>query len=264
MLDTMAHPHRTRRRLNSTALAGAAVALCLVSAGCAEHRDGNSMARDAATTEAKSLNQSLGHRSRARDAEYIAATEILEAANGGTSDVRREPVAWSGRTTGDEQATIDVRFVATVEESSGTGFGDLGNSAGQATRCYRYQLQLYRYTAFEEIDCPSVATPPVPTAAPVPTLPDDTHDRLTAALRTATPDTLASRVRAAFPEKHVTVDTTTHENALVAAVGVPAERECLVLVRTPGGAIETPGYDQIWLEPGEMGCRTGLYVSPPR
>ncbi|MBB5479433.1 hypothetical protein [Micromonospora parathelypteridis] len=257
-------PHRTRRRLGSTALVCAAVAVCLLSAGCSEYRDGDSMARNDAAAEAESLNESLGHRSRVRDAEYIAATEILDAAEGGTSNVRREPLAWSGRTGGDEQASIDVRFVATVEEDSGATFGDLGNSAGQATRCYRYLLQLYRYTSFGEIDCPSVVTPPVPTAAPFPTLPDDARDRLTAALRTATPDTLAGAVRAAFPEKHVTVDTTTHDNALVAAVGVPAERDCLLLVRTPGGGIQAPGYDPVWLEPGEMGCRTGLYVSPPR
>ncbi|MET7667454.1 hypothetical protein ABZS39_04890 [Micromonospora luteifusca] len=260
----MAHPHRPRRRLGSTALARAALMLCLLSAGCAEYGDGDAMARDDAAAEAKSLNKSLGHRSRARDAEYIAATEILDPVEGGTSNVRREPLAWSGRTVGGAKATIDVRFVATVEEGEVNTFGNLGHSAGQATRCYRYLLELYRYTSFEEIDCPSVVTPPVPTAAPIPTLPDDARDRLTAALRNATPDTLASRVRAAFPEKHVIVDTVTHENALVAAVGVPAERACLLLVRTPDGAIESPAYDRIWLEPGEMGCRTGLYVSPPR
>ncbi|WP_406066982.1 hypothetical protein [Micromonospora sp. NBC_01638] len=226
--------------------------------------DGDSMARDIAATSAELLAKDLGHRNRVRDAEYIAATEILKAVDGENSNVRREPLAWSGRTAGSEQATIDVRFVVTVAEDNGASFGDLGNSAGQATRCYRYLLELYRYTKFEEIDCPAVATPPVPTAVPFPTLPPDARDRLTAALRTATPDTLAGAVRAAFPEKHVTVDTVTHENALVATVGVPAERDCLLLVRTPGGAIEMPGYDQIWLEPGEMGCRTGLYVSPPR
>ncbi|HEX5597235.1 MAG TPA: hypothetical protein VFX61_14650, partial [Micromonosporaceae bacterium] len=80
----------------------------------------------------------------------------------------------------------------------------------------------------------------------------------------ATPDTLAGTVRAAFPEKHITVDTVTHKGALVAAVGVPAERDCILLVRTPSGAIESPGYDAVWLEPGELGCKTGLYVSPPR
>ncbi|MET8230378.1 hypothetical protein ABZS77_06845 [Micromonospora sp. NPDC005298] len=71
-------------------------------------------------------------------------------------------------------------------------------------------------------------------------------------------------MRAAFPEQRVTVDTTTHEGVLVAAVGVPAERDCLLPIRTAGGAVESPGYDPTWLEPGETGCRTGLYTSPPR
>ncbi|MET8120601.1 hypothetical protein [Micromonospora sp. NPDC005189] len=239
------------------------VVACLMLSGCAEYRDGDSMARDIAASEAERLDDDLGHRNRVRDAEQIAATEISEA-EGSSSTVRREPLAWSGRTAGSERATIDVRFAVTVAEDSGTSFGDLGNSAGQATRCYRYLLELYRYTSYEEIDCPSVASPPAPSAAPIPALPDDARDRLSTALRTATPDTLAGAVRAAFPEKHIKVDTVTHEGALVAAVGVPAERDCLLLVRTPGGAIESPGYDAIWLEPGEMGCRTGLYVSPPR
>ncbi|WP_320068550.1 hypothetical protein [Micromonospora sp. RTGN7] len=215
-------------------------------------------------TEAELLDDNLGHRNRVRDAEYIAATEIPKAVEGGVSTVRREPLAWSGRTARSEQATIDVRFVVTVAERPGTSFGDLGNDAGQATRCYRYRLELYRYTSHQEIDCPPVAAPPAPTAAPIPRLPDDAKKRLTAALRTATPDTLEDSVRTAFPEKHIIVDTVTHEGALVAAVGVPAERDCLLMVRAPGGAIESPGYDAIWLEPGEMGCRTGLYVSPPR
>ncbi|WP_433130186.1 hypothetical protein ACQPWW_06695 [Micromonospora sp. CA-240977] len=239
------------------------LALCLLSAGCAEYQDGDAMARDQAATEAKRLTEKLGARDRVRDAEYIAATEILEPTTVGTSSGRREPLAWSGRIFADEQATIDVRFTVAVAEKYGN-YGNPGNSAGQATRCYRYRLQLYRPTSSEEIDCPSVATPPVPTAKPYPAMPDDAIDRLTKALRTATPDTLAATVRAAFPEKHVTVDTTTHQNALVAVLAVPAERQCLLLVRTPDGAITQPGYDREWLEPGETGCNTGLYVSPPR
>lgn len=239
------------------------MALCLLSAGCAEYRDGDAIAQDSAATAAELLNERLGHRNRVRSAEHIAAAEILEPPSGGTSNVHREPLAWSGRIVRDEQATVDVRFVVTVQEDYGT-FGNPGHSAGQATRCYRYLLELYRYTSYKEIDCPAASTPPVPTAEPIPTLPDDARNRLTAVLRTATPDTLAGAVRAAFPEQHVTVDTTTHENALVAVVGVPAERQCLLLVRAPDGAITSPGYDRIWLEPGETGCKTGLYVSPPR
>ncbi|MEU4471287.1 hypothetical protein [Micromonospora sp. NPDC023888] len=239
------------------------LALCLLSAGCAEYGDGDSIARDQAAAEAKALAEKLGGQDRVRDAEYIAATQILEPTTVGTSKPHREPLAWSGGTFADEQATIDVRFTVTVAESQGN-FGNLGHSAGQAIRCYRYRLRLYRHASSEEIDCPSVATPPVPTAKPYPAMPDDAVDRLTAALRTATPDTLAATVRAAFPEKHVTVDTATHQNALVAVLAVPAERQCLLLVRKPDGAITAPGYDREWLEPGETGCNTGLYISPPR
>ncbi|TNH30636.1 hypothetical protein FHG89_06905 [Micromonospora orduensis] len=222
------------------------------------------MARDWAAAEAQRLDVDLEHRDRIRDAEYIAATGIPRAAGGDSSPVRIEALAWSGRTAPGEQAVIDVRIAVTVTEDHGSTFGDLGHSAGQATRCYRYRLELHRATSHQEIDCPAVATPPMPTAAPVPALPDDARARLTAALRTATPSTLAGAVRAAFPERHVTVDTATHEGALVAAVGVPAERDCLLMVRTAGGAIESPGYDPVWLEPGETGCGTGLYISPPR
>ncbi|MFF5052256.1 hypothetical protein ACFY1S_03600 [Micromonospora sp. NPDC000663] len=241
-----------------------AVVACLLLSGCADYGDGDEMARDMAAAEAERLVADLGYGDRIRDAEYIAATGVPPVAAGDSSPVRVEALAWSGRTAPHEQAVIDVRIAVTVTEDHGASFGDLGHSAGQATRCYRYRLELHSATSRQEIDCPAVATPPVPSAAPVPALPDDARARLTAALRAATASTLAGAVRAAFPERHVTVDTATHEGALVAAVGVPAERECLLLVRTAGGAIESPGYDPAWLEPGETGCGIRLYISPPR
>ncbi|MFI7334568.1 hypothetical protein [Micromonospora aurantiaca (nom. illeg.)] len=245
--------------------------LLLASAGCGRgfgEESGDALARDTAAAEAKQLNTELGHRNRARDAGSIAAAEIVQeptdAASGGGATVRREALAWSGRTAGNERATVDVRFVVTVPEQPPVSIGGASNSAGEATRCYRYEFELYRYTTYHEIDCPSGPAPSPPTAAPVPRVPEDGRQRLTAVLRTATPDTLAGAVRAAFPQDWISVDTTVHEGALVAAVGVPAERDCLLLVRTPAGKIESPGYDRIWLEPGETGCRTALYVAPPR
>ncbi|MFI5833321.1 hypothetical protein ACIA5A_06545 [Micromonospora sp. NPDC051300] len=244
-----------------------AVTVALASTGCGEHR-GDVLAAEAAQVEAKRLNTALGHRDRQRDAASIAAAEILGGAEApataDASTVRREALAWSGRVFGDERATVDVRFVVTVPEHSAGAISDTGHSAGTASRCYRYELRLYRYTSYREIDCPSGAAPPPPSAAPVPKVPDDGRVRLTAVLRKATPQTLAARVRAAFPQEWLTVDTVTHEGALVAAVGVPAERDCLLLVRTPAGRIEEPGYDRVWLEPGEIGCRTALYTAPPR
>ncbi|MER7001501.1 hypothetical protein ABT297_00375 [Dactylosporangium sp. NPDC000555] len=224
--------------------------------GCATGPvDGDSLARDSAEQQAARLNDKLGHRDRVRDAEYIAATEIAPSAT---------PVGWSGRTTGDEKATVDVRFAVTVPEQHAAAIGDRGNSAGSATRCYRYVLQLYRYTEYHEIGCPAIATPPVPSASPVLTLPADAKDRLDAALRTATPDTLASVVRAAFPQDGVKVDTVTREGTLVAAVGVPAERDCIVMIKTADGAIQQVGYKRVQLEPGELGCSVGLFTNPPR
>jgi hypothetical protein len=37
-----------------------------------------------------------------------------------------------------------------------------------------------------------------------------------------------------------------------------------VVIRTPDGSTKSIGFDRIWLEPGEMGCGTGLYTHPPR
>lgn len=245
-------------------LAGAMLVAAVAVVGCASGpTDGGAEAHDRAEGAAKRLNDDLGRRSRVRAAEYIAATEIpTEPQDGGHLLVT--PLAWSGQTSGDEQATIDVRFVVTLPEQEVVSFGGRGRTAGGATRCYRFTLQLYRDTGFREIPCPAVATPPVPSPSPPLTLPPDTEDRLAAALRTATPETLASVVRAAFPQQGFVVDTVTNQGALVAAVSVPAERDCVVMVRTPGGEPKRVVFDQIQLEPGETGCGTGLYTNPVR
>ncbi|MFY1693629.1 hypothetical protein [Plantactinospora sp. WMMB782] len=225
---------------------------------------GSALAQVIAEEQAELLGKALGYRNRVRGAEHIAATEISERAQGDGWTAQLVPVEWSGRVGGSERATIDVRIVVTVDARPASGFDSGGNSAGRATRCYRYHLRMYRYTDHDEVDCPAVAAPPEPSASPIERLPDDAHDRLSKALRAATPATLGSAVRSAFPEAYVSVDVADHEGWLVAAVGVPAERDCLLLVRSPAGAIESPGYDRISLEPGELGCSTGLFVSPPR
>ena len=47
------------------------------------------------------------------------------------------------------------------------------------------------------------------------------------------------------------------------AVGIPAERECILVVRDDAGALSFPSYRPISLAPGETGCVTGLYTDPP-
>ena len=229
--------------------------------------DGEDVARDWIRSEAARLEEDLGHISNQRNAETFAARMIERQPVPGSSpedSLLIEPVAWSGRTFGDEVTTIDVRFTATVAVRSAAGFGERGTTAGSATMCYRYVLQLYRYTQREQIDCPDVEQPPIPVPEVVPALPPDARQRIETALLSATPESLASDVRAAFPEEFIRVDATVHGGELVAAVGIPAERECLLAVRQVDGAINYPGYDPVWLEPGELGCSVALYTAPPR
>jgi hypothetical protein len=243
---------------------GGVLVAAVTLAGCAiGPADGENLARDAADQAAERLNDDLGHRERVRSAEQIAATEV-QADGHSDGRVQMTPLAWEGRTAGDEKATIDVRFVAAVAGRGADTVGDRGNSAGAVTQCYRYTLQLYRYTEYEEIDCPKVARPPVPSASPVLTLPRDAAKRLEAALRDATPETLAGAVRGAFPQEGIGVDTVTSNGTLVAAVGVAAERDCVVMIRTADGKTREVAFDRIQLEPGETGCRTALYTSPAR
>jgi hypothetical protein len=212
---------------------------------------------------AQQLGKKLGYRNRVRDAEYIAATEIPAVPHDDTR-VGVTPLAWSGQTTRAELATIDVRFTASALEPSVSPSGHRVDVLASATVCFRYTLQLYRDTSHQEIDCPAVATPPVPSASPVLVLPADAEERLSAALRTATAATLASVVRAAFPQDGITVDTIDSHGTLVAAVGVPAERDCIVMIRTPDGEMKRISFGRIQLEPGESGCHTTLYTNPVR
>ena len=263
-LDPLRYSSGVRRRTTVLRLAAAMAAAAITLVGCTTGPvDGRTLARDAAALTAKRLNDKFGHRERVRDAEYIAATEVpTEAQDDG--QVRVTPLAWSGRTSGNEKATLDLRFAATVQEQPAVSFGERGHTAGSATRCYRYTLQLYRYSGYREIRCPAVATPPVPSPAPVLRLPPDAPDRLAVALRSAKPETLASVVRAAFPRTGISVDTVTWHDTMVAAVGVPAERDCIVMIRTPDGQPEQIAFDRIQLEPGETGCRSALYTAPVR
>jgi hypothetical protein len=226
--------------------------------------DGDSVAEKVAQDSAEQLNIRLGYRNRPRDAASIAATEVAmdPTTDPSLQATRMVPLAWSGRVHSDETATIDVRFTVTV--SVDTGYFGPGHTAGSAKQCYRYTLRYYRYTDYRQIRCPAIADPPAPSASPVLQLPRNAAHRLAAVLRTATPETLADAVRAAFPQEGFVIDTATAGGTLVAAVGVPSERDCIVTIRTPDGATKDVGFDRVQLEPGEVGCRTSLYTQPVR
>jgi hypothetical protein len=241
--------------VGSVVMVGAVIAVAVgVLTRATEAADGTSSARSTTESMAEELGKDLGYRERSRTAEHIAATEIPAEMPAPSLDdsIRLTPVAWSGRVYSDEEATVDVRFELPSQDPAVT-----------PAACYRFTLKMYRYTTHKVVDCPEGTVPAAPSPSPPPSLPPDARDRLAEVLRTATPETLAEAVRAAFPAG-VGIDTAVDEGVLVAAVGIAAERDCVVVIRTPDGKTKDVGFDRIWLEPGEMGCRTGLYTSPPR
>lgn len=245
--------------LVATVALGWLVVVLVVQAATAP-RDGDAAARAGVERAAQELTDELGYWTESTDAETLAAERFTSPGDEGAT-VR--PVAWSGTTNEGEGATVDVRITLRVEAESSPGLFQPSQTAGAAERCFRFAVQVTHDVTHREIDCPdSSALIPVPTPTPHPELAADAEARLTAVLTATEASTLASDVTAAFPEPDVTVDTEIVDEELVAAVGVPQARDCIVLVRRADGAIERIAFDRIQLEPGELGCSTRLYTSP--
>jgi hypothetical protein len=223
--------------------------------------DGDELARDDLESAASRLATDLGQpRTWSRDAEAIAG-EVVWFGDREMLPTRVEPVAWSGYAGVDEQATVDVRFtVELAEHLDNLNFGERGHTAGSATRCLRYVVQFAHESRHEELPCPPVSGSPDPRRF----LQPDADQRLEEVLRRTTPESLATDVAAMFPSPWRTVDTTTNNGELVAAVGLTGERDCLIEVRRASGKIYYTRYDRAWLEPGGVGCTVALYTSPPR
>jgi hypothetical protein len=223
--------------------------------------DGDEVAGEHLESAAYQLEQNLGQpRTWPRDAEAIA-DEVVRFSESEQWPASVELVAWSGYAAADEQATVDVRFsVELTEHRDNLNFGERGYTAGSATRCIRYVVQVDHDSRREEVPCLPVVDSPDTRRF----LDPYADQRLEAVLRAATSESLATDVRATFSSEFRTVDTTTNNGELVAAVGVAGERDCLIEVRRASGEIDHPRYDHAWLEPGALGCTVALYTSPPR
>lgn len=224
----------------------------------ADSENGDVLAARAVRDTADDLTSSLGYVQRSVDAETRAATMFTAS----TGAVTVTPLAWGGDGSSDDPAIVDVRIDAEVAAVESVPWAK-GHSAGSAVGCYRFTIPVAAYTRSEPIDCPAAAAPAEPPVATTPAaLPADAEERVRAAL--AAGDASVDSVRAAFPEPSVTVEvTTTDAGETVAAVGVPASRDCVVLVRRSDGVIDPVDFRRISLEPGEAGCSTTLYTNPP-
>lgn len=258
----------TSRRLRRGRTAGAAV-LLLVAAplgGCASpfFTEGDELARRGAESVAERIGSHSDNTGEVTIEEMV--TWWVPDSDVGDSPGRAtvEALAWSGQIGHESEATIDLRIHVDVAAHSSPTIGGRSNSAGEATVCYRLVWPRYDEARRSEIPCPDTAAPPRPELPDRPELTSEDAARVAHIL--ATTDELGAvqaALRDAFPEDYIRIDTDLWNGETVVAVGIPAERECILVVRDEAGGLTYPSYDRISLEPGEMGCATALYTSPP-
>lgn len=97
-------------------------------------------------------------------------------------------------------------------------------------------------------------------------LPDDTEDRIVAALEAETSArSVENRLLAELAQDNLDVrvraDDRTEEIAV--AVGATGTDDCIVVAKTADGAVERVSFDRAWAQVGETGCDPGLYFRPP-
>lgn len=223
----------------------------------ADSEDGDVLAARRVRDTAEDLTSSIGYVQTAMDAETRAATTFTSSSGAGNVI----PLAWTGAGLPEDPAIVDVRIKATVSAVEGAPWRK-GRSAGFAAECYRFTLAVTREASYERIDCPATAPAEPPVATRPPQLPADAEDRLRAVL--SADEVSVDAVRAVFPDPSLTVETTvTDAGEAVAAVGAPAARDCVILVRRVDGTVDSVDFRRISLEPGEAGCSTSLYTNPP-
>jgi hypothetical protein len=205
-----------------------------------------------------------------RDAEFLADWAITDPrlpATEGEADYDITALAWSGNSGDPEGATVDIRVAVHVHPYSPNTIGGISIKQGDAVRCWRltvFGLHDYDSLKRSEINCPEDSgVVPKPDPAPLPSLPDDVEPLLIAALADATPEDFETRVRAAFPDEAIVIQTAVANGELVAAVGIPVELQCAVGVRHADGTVGvSQGFKEVLLQPGEVGCSPELYLHP--
>lgn len=259
------HPRRGRRICRVSA--ALAVLLALPLTGCASlfFTEGDQLATRAAQNVAAQIGS---HR------DNTAETTIEEMVVGWVPDgpVAAEPaglatvdaLAWSGQIGPQSEATIDVRIHVAVEAYSSPSIGGGSNSAGETTVCYRLVWPPYEEASRTEIPCPGTAAPARPELIAGPELTDEDTARVAQILQNITEvPAIEAALYEAFPDGYYRLETVMWNGETVVAVGIPAERECVLVVRGDAGELSYPSFRRISLEPGEMGCSTALYTDPP-
>ena len=258
---------RSRTR-DSVRPLGAAIALLLAAplAGCAPvfFTEGEELARRGAETVATQIGAHRDSTAGVTIEEMVAWWVPAGDVSAGPGRATVEALAWSDRIGQEREATIDVRIHVQVDAHSASTIGGRSNSAGEATVCYRLAWPPYGEASSSEIACPETAVPLRPEPPARPELTDEDTALISDILATTGGlEAIESALRDAFPEEYIRIDTDLWNGETVVAVGIPAERECILVVRDEAGVLSFPSYRPISLAPGEAGCVTELYTDPP-
>lgn len=258
------HP-RSRHRIR---LIGAATALLLAAplTGCGSlfFDEGDQLAHRGAENVAAQIASHSDNTAEVTIEEMVVwwVPDGQVAAEPGLATI--DALAWSGQIGHDSAATIDVRIHVEVEAHSSPTIGGRSHSAGEATVCYRLIWPRYEEAQRSEISCPDAAAPPRPEPVARPELTDEDTARVAHILATASGlEEIDAALHESFPEEYYRVDTDLWNGEIVVAVGIPAERECILIVRDVAGELSYPSYRRVSIEPGETGCATDLYTNPP-
>ena len=237
------------------------VGACVVTAcgGSSGERAASRFADDTADQ----LSSRLSSSPHASDAAWLIFNAIPHAMPGPIAEetVDIDPLSARGDKTDKDGARIEVRIHVEVPERQGGGFNEPSYEAGEATRCFRFTVRHSRVSK-DGMSCPDGPVKALPAPTPAPEMPGGASALLTDAVRKSSPATVGGDVRAAFPQKFITVDTAMAGGKIIAAVGVPEHRDCIVAVRDGVGVHVHEGFEGAWLAPGETGCTTELITNP--
>jgi len=257
------------RSRHSVRLVGSATALLLavpLTTGCGSllFDEGDQLAHRGAENVVAQIASHSDNTAEVTIEEMVAwwVPEGQVAAKPGLATI--DALAWSGQIGHESTATIDVRIHVEVKARSSTAIGGRSNSAGEATVCSRLIWSRYEEAQRSEIPCPDTAAPPRPEPTARPELTEEDTARVAHILATTGElEAIDTALRDSFPEEYYRVDTELWNGETVVAVGIPAERECILIVRNLAGELSYPSYRRISLEPGETGCSTNLFTHPP-
>lgn len=252
-------------RLRWATLIAALLGLTLLVSACTNFpfASGDQRAADVADSAAEQIASHSANTPDITLLEMVAWWVPQHPMSIGAGTALVEPLAWSGESAG-SQATIEIRVLVDVPGQSATTVFGPSWGPGSATRCYQLEWKQYEPARRSEIPCTDDPAPRRPVPSPRPALTAADTERVVEIVTShESARDVELALHDAYPQNYMRIEADAVDGGVVAAVGIPAERKCILVLRDEAGEITFPAYRQISLEPGEAGCSTTLYTASP-